>query len=90
MKRVKLLLTATAVIALVGGALAFKAAKQKVLCLYTSDSASSVCPYLTTTFSFTSAVGGSTTPFRATIEKGTGDCPSTENCSQRADLINEQ
>ena len=81
MKKIKIMLTAITVLAVVGGALAFKAKKIDGVCLYTS-SQSGACAFSHENFTTTTEVIGSQV-YATTKDLIEGDCPSISgvNCN---------
>ena len=78
MKKVKIMLSAVAVMAIVGGSLAFKAKKAPLplRCLYTSASQSPACPFVAKTRVITTTTGANvfatTTP--TVLQNGIETC----------------
>jgi len=80
MKKAKVIVTALVVLAVVGGALAFKA-KSATYCYYTLDS-NSTCSLVGPIESFTTL--STATQDKKAVLKGTAACPATQTtCDQR-------
>lgn len=91
MKRVKIMLSAVLVMAVVAGALAFKAKKSVRFCVYT-HTASTSCPFLTTDFSITTPTvnGDPTTIYVTTLDPQVAPCPTTTVCTNTLKITAEQ
>jgi hypothetical protein len=74
MKRVKFMLTAITVFAVVGGALAFKAQKFNSVCYYESNSPAQICPLLTED-AFIKTTAQDSELYATTAFKVAGQCP---------------
>ena len=81
MKSVKIMLSAVLVMAVLAGALAFKAKKVLQKCVYTTTSnTTTVCPYFSKTFYLTTTVGG--IRGNTLVIPPSGVCPSETACAK--------
>jgi|GEM_PF-1639249 len=91
MKKIKVILAAFAVVAVVSGALAFKASKNTQFCAYTTtEFADGACAIVIPNATLTTVNPGSATAFPATVKaKVAGQCPqlSTAECVTPAKYV---
>jgi hypothetical protein len=92
MKSLKIMLTAIVVLALVGGALAFKAKKFNDVCIYSLNQAGDECELLPGVFDLTN---NGTEISGTFIDEPAGGCDeadettATEDCDQEIEYTNE-
>lgn len=90
MKRVKVMLTIVALLAVVGGTLAFKAAKDVTICIYTKTTTGQTALLTKTAIRNPQTVTATTVPFATTLAPVNNTCPSTALVTVRIQYEGEE